>query len=142
MLKSIKFKQIYQTWTLKTWFNPKKLFARNLGMSFRRAVLILEDSKSHNLDFFSSQGSRWTSMMSSSRESSVTRNMPTARISNSRPFHDKPFERQDRSAGVGTEMCKAITTTRVSFFLLAFTLSTFFFQNIYNESWVSHSLFL
>ena len=72
-------------------------------------------------------------MMSSSRESSVTRNMPTARISNSRPFHDKPFERQDRSTVVGTEMYKAITTTRVSFFLLAFTLSTFFFQNIYNQ---------
>ena len=67
-------------------------------------------------------------MMSSSRESSVTRNMPTARISNSRPVHDKPFERQDRSAGVGTEMCKAITTTRVSFFLLAFTLFTFSFK--------------
>merc|ERR1719464_350262 len=57
------------------------------------------------------QGSRWTSMMSSSRESSVTRNMPTAR-SNSRPFHDKTFEKQDRSAGVGTEMYKAITATQ------------------------------
>ena len=57
-------------------------------------------------------------MMSSSRESSVTRNMPTARITNSRPFHDKTFEKQDRSAGVGTEMYKAITTTRVSFFCL------------------------
>ena len=54
-------------------------------------------------------------MMSSSRESSVTRNMPTAR-SNSRPFHDKTFEKQDRSAGVGTEMYKAITATQVSFF--------------------------
>ena len=35
-------------------------------------------------------------MMSNSRESSVTRNMPTARISNPRPSLDKPFERQDR----------------------------------------------
>ena len=63
-------------------------------------------------------------MMSSSRESSVTRNMPTAR-SNSRPFHDKTFEKQDRSAGVGTEMYKAITATQVSFF--AACLHPFYF---------------
>ena len=66
--------------------------------------------------------SRWTSMTSSSRESSVTRNMPTASITNSRPFHDKTFEKQDRSAGVGTEMYKAITATRVSFFSFLFCL--------------------
>ena len=36
-------------------------------------------------------------MMSSSGESRETKNMPTARISsNSRPFHDKTFEKQDR----------------------------------------------
>ena len=31
LLKSIKFKQIYQAWTLKTKFKPKKLFAGNQG---------------------------------------------------------------------------------------------------------------
>ena len=77
-----------------------------------------------NLDLFLPEGSRWTSMMSSSRESSVTRNIPTAR-SNSRPFHDKTFEKQDRSAGVGTEMYKAITATQVSFF--AACLHPFYF---------------
>ena len=35
LFKSIKFKQMYQTWTLITWYKPEKLFARNEGMQSR-----------------------------------------------------------------------------------------------------------
>ena len=65
--------------------------------------------------------------MSGSVESSVTKNMPTARISNSRLFSDKTFEKQDRSAGVGAEMCKAIAAGQVSFAFI------FLIYEIYKE---------